>query len=144
MYIYIYIYIYIYTYIYMCKNTSFFLCVSCSFYSSLSLLRLFPFSSTMLSSSPLLLLLLLFLPRSLGCQTGSFTECQQAPFVPGHNLAGEGFNVVKMQTTGASVVDVKNFMVGGVHGNCTVCHNHLLNQVWAAQWWRRIQIFYFS
>ncbi|XP_044037441.1 perforin-1.3 [Siniperca chuatsi] len=82
----------------------------------------------MLSSSPLFLLLLLFLPWSLGCQTSSFTECQQAPFVPGHNLAGEGFDVVKMQTSGASVVDVKNFMVGGVRGNCTVCRNHLLNQ----------------
>ncbi|KAI3359607.1 hypothetical protein L3Q82_013795, partial [Scortum barcoo] len=40
----------------------------------------------------------------------------------------EGFNVVKMETTGASVVDVKNFMVGGAQGNCTVCHNHLMNQ----------------
>ncbi|XP_070779756.1 perforin-1.3 [Enoplosus armatus] len=79
------------------------------------------------SSSPVFLLLL-FLPRSLGCQTGSFTECQQAPFVPGHNLAGEGFDVVKMQTSGASVVDTKNFMVGGVQGNCTMCYNHLLNQ----------------
>ncbi|CAJ1075470.1 perforin-1.3 [Xyrichtys novacula] len=75
-----------------------------------------------------LLLLPLFLPHSLGCQTSSFTECQNAPFVPGHSLAGEGFDVVKMVTTGASVVDVKNFMVGGVQGNCTVCHNHLLNQ----------------
>ncbi|XP_038565021.1 perforin-1.3 [Micropterus salmoides] len=80
----------------------------------------------MLSSSHLLLLL--FLPRSLGCQTASYTECQQTPFVPGHNLAGEGFNVVMMKTSGASVVDVKNFMVGGVQGNCTLCHNNLLNK----------------
>uniref|UniRef100_UPI003AAE4D6C perforin-1.3 n=1 Tax=Centroberyx gerrardi TaxID=166262 RepID=UPI003AAE4D6C len=89
--------------------------------------------STMLSSPLLLLLLFLLLllllpPPSLGCQTGSFTECQQAPFVPGHNLAGEGFDVVKMETSGASVADVKNFMVGGHGGNCTVCRNHLLNQ----------------
>ncbi|XP_029137755.2 perforin-1.3 [Labrus bergylta] len=82
----------------------------------------------MLSSSPILLLLLSLLPRALGCQTSSFTECQNAPFVPGHNLAGEGFDVVLMRTSGASVVDVKNFMVGGVEGNCTICHNHLLNQ----------------
>lgn len=73
--------------------------------------------------------LLLFLPASLACQTSSFTECQQAPFVPGHSLVGEGFDVVTMKTSGASVVDVKNFMVGGVQGNCTVCHNRLLNQV---------------
>ncbi|XP_018543632.1 LOW QUALITY PROTEIN: perforin-1.3 [Lates calcarifer] len=82
----------------------------------------------MLSSSPLLLLLLPLLPPSLGCHTSSFTECQLLPFVPGHNLAGEGFDVVKMQTSGASVVDVKSFMVGGAQGNCTVCFNHLLNQ----------------
>lgn len=99
------------------------------------------FSSTMFSSSSSrfsslsrpLHLLLLFLTPSLACQTSSFTECQHAPFVPGHNLAGEGFDVVRMKMTGASVVDVKNFMVGGVQGNCTVCHNHLLNQVTAAR-----------
>nr|XP_046271053.1 perforin-1.3 [Scatophagus argus] len=84
-------------------------------------------SSSSSCSSPLLLLLLL-LPPSLGCQTSSFTECNQVPFVPGHNLVGEGFDVLKMKTSGASVVDVKNYMVGGVKGNCTVCHNHLLNQ----------------
>uniref|UniRef100_H2RXG4 Perforin 1.3 n=1 Tax=Takifugu rubripes TaxID=31033 RepID=H2RXG4_TAKRU len=80
-------------------------------------------SSTM---TPLLLLLLL--RASLACQTSSFTECQNAPFVPGHNLVGEGFDVVTMKTSGASVVDVKTFMVGGVQGNCTMCHNSLLNQ----------------
>lgn len=73
--------------------------------------------------------LFLSLRASLACQTSSFTECQKVPFVPGHSLAGEGFDVVTMKTSGASVVDVKNFMVGGVQGNCTVCHNNLLNQV---------------
>lgn len=93
------------------------------------------FSSSSSLSHPLhlLLLLRLFLTPSLACQTSSFTECQHAPFVPGHNLAGEGFDVVRMKMTGASVVDVKNFMVGGVQGNCTVCRNHLLNQVTAAR-----------
>ncbi|XP_047427489.1 perforin-1.3 [Mugil cephalus] len=75
-----------------------------------------------------LLLLLLLLPPCLGCQTSSFTECEKAPFVPGHNLAGEGFNVVTMKTSGASVVNVKDYMVGGVQGNCTLCYNRLLNQ----------------
>ncbi|XP_035036487.1 perforin-1.3 [Hippoglossus stenolepis] len=79
-------------------------------------------------SSFLLLLLLLLLPPSLACRTSSFTECQPLPFVPGHNLVGEGFDMVKMKMTGASVVEMKSFMVGGVHGNCTVCLNHLLNQ----------------
>ncbi|XP_074552436.1 perforin-1.3 [Halichoeres trimaculatus] len=76
----------------------------------------------------LLLFLLIFLPHSYGCQTSHFTECQNAPFVPGHNLAGEGFDVVRLKTTGASVVDVKNYMVGGNEGNCTMCHNRLMNQ----------------
>lgn len=84
--------------------------------------------------SCLLLLLLLFalllvLPASLACRTSSFTECQKAPFVPGHSLAGEGFDVVTMKSSGASVVEVKSFMAGGARGNCTLCHNPLLNQV---------------
>nr|XP_023868574.1 perforin-1-like [Salvelinus alpinus] len=78
----------------------------------------------------LLLYLLLFLPVCHGCHTGSFTDCQKAPFVPGHNLAGEGFDIVKMQTSGAFVVDVRKFMVGGHDGNCTLCTNTLMdNQV---------------
>lgn len=76
----------------------------------------------------LLLLLLLPPPPCAGCRTSSFTECQDAPFVPGHDLAGEGFNVVTMKMSGASVVNLKSFMVGGVRGNCTVCHNRLLKQ----------------
>lgn len=78
--------------------------------------------------SPPHLLFLLLLPHSHGCQTSHFTECQNAPFVPGHNLAGEGFDVVHLKMTGASVVDVKTFMVGGNEGNCTMCHNRLMNQ----------------
>uniref|UniRef100_A0A3Q1J2W2 Perforin 1.3 n=1 Tax=Anabas testudineus TaxID=64144 RepID=A0A3Q1J2W2_ANATE len=80
----------------------------------------------MLSTCPLFLVL--FLSPSLGCQTGTFTECQRAPFVPGHNLAGEGFDVVKMQVSGANVINIIDFMVGGAEGNCTMCYNHLLNQ----------------
>ncbi|XP_060946794.1 perforin-1.3 [Limanda limanda] len=88
-----------------------------------------PCSSSCSSSSfLLLLLLLLLLPPAPACRTGSFTECQQVPFVPGHNLVGEGFDVVSLKTTGASVVDMKSFMVGGAEGNCTVCLNRLLNQ----------------
>lgn len=88
-------------------------------------LTFFFLPAAMLSS----FLLLVFLPLCLGCQTSSFTECQKVPFVPGHNLVGEGFDVVKLQTSGALVVNVKDYMVGGAQGNCTVCHNRLLNQV---------------
>ncbi|XP_010872995.1 perforin-1.3 [Esox lucius] len=74
------------------------------------------------------LFLLLFLPVFHCCHTGSFTDCQTAPFVPGHNLAGEGFDIVKMKTTGAFVVDVRTFMKGGHDGNCTLCTNTLMNK----------------
>lgn len=78
----------------------------------------------------LFLSLLLSLPPSpsLCCQSSSFTECQSAPFVPGHDLVGEGFDAVLLKTTGSAVVDVKSFMIGGEKGNCTMCHNRLLNQ----------------
>ncbi|XP_051992532.1 perforin-1.3 [Xyrauchen texanus] len=74
------------------------------------------------------LLLLLFLPLALCCETAPSTECERLPFVPGHNLVGEGFDIVRMKTTGAFVVDVLNYMYGGEHGNCTKCENKLLNQ----------------
>ena len=82
----------------------------------------------------LLLLLLLFLPGSPACQTSSFTECQGAPFVPGHNLVGEVFNVATLKTVGASVIDVKSFMVGGAQGNCTSARSsRVLRTVTAVQ-----------
>ncbi|XP_076121872.1 perforin-1-like, partial [Alosa pseudoharengus] len=53
--------------------------------------------------------------------------CRKPPFVPGHNLVGEGFDVVKLQTTGAFVVDVNRYQFH-VFGNCTLCRNRLLGQ----------------
>lgn len=73
-------------------------------------------------------LLLLFLPLALCCQTAPSTECENLPFVPGHNLVGEGFDIVRMKTTGAFVVDMLKYMTGGDHGNCTYCDNKLLNK----------------
>ncbi|XP_062387167.1 perforin-1-like [Sardina pilchardus] len=78
-----------------------------------------------------LLLLLLFLPLSLsqGCQpSSSRTECDTLPLVPGHELVGQGFNMVTMKSSGASVVDTQSYMVGGDHGNCTVCPSLFLGQ----------------
>lgn len=74
------------------------------------------------------LLLLLCLPVALCCETAPSTECEKLPFVPGYNLVGEGFDIVRMKTTGAFVVDVRTYMSGGDHGNCTLCENKLLNQ----------------
>ncbi|XP_067282280.1 perforin-1.3 [Pseudorasbora parva] len=74
------------------------------------------------------LLLLLFLPFALCCETVPSTECEKLKFVPGHNLVGEGFDIVRMKTTGAFVVDVRTYTNGGEHGNCTACENKLLNE----------------
>ncbi|CAM4638480.1 unnamed protein product [Leuciscus chuanchicus] len=74
------------------------------------------------------LLLLLFLPFALCCETVPNEECKKLNFVPGHNLVGEGFDIVRMKTTGAFVVDVLTYMNGGGRGNCTVCENSLLQE----------------
>ncbi|XP_028313581.1 perforin 1.5 [Gouania willdenowi] len=69
----------------------------------------------------LCLLLTMQKQHVLGCHTGTASECEKAPFVPGHNLAGEGFDVVRMRRTGAYVINVKARLAD--NHTCTLCPN---------------------
>lgn len=67
------------------------------------------------------LFLLLWLPLILSCESGSPRECAEAEFAPGSDLAGEGFDITKMQRKGAFVMDMKKWKKKDK--TCTLCKN---------------------
>ncbi|XP_056307179.1 perforin 1.9 [Danio aesculapii] len=67
--------------------------------------------------------LLLYLPppTSPACFLGKQAECQDASFVPGSDLAGEGFDITKMQRLGTFVFDMSKWDLN--NNTCNLCKN---------------------
>ena len=70
--------------------------------------------------------LMLSLPQCTyqSCEEGKPKECLDAEFAPGTNLAGEGFDITKLERKGAFVIDM-NLWKRKDKG-CTLCSNPYL------------------
>ncbi|XP_017541463.1 perforin-1-like [Pygocentrus nattereri] len=58
-------------------------------------------------------------------ELGGPEDCNNADFVPGYNLGGEGFDVVKMERKGSYVIDMDKWDIG--NGSCKMYKNPYLN-----------------
>ncbi|RXN31210.1 perforin-1-like protein [Labeo rohita] len=68
---------------------------------------------------------LLFLTISGEDDIGPSKQCEDVPFIPGHNLAGEGFDVVTMERKGSYVINMEKWDLG--NGTCKLAKNAYLN-----------------
>jgi len=77
-------------------------------------------------SAGLTLLLMLLLPRCSyqSCTEGTPKQCVDAEFAPGTDLAGEGFDITKMERKGAFVLNMKLWK--HKDKTCTLCRNPFL------------------
>ena len=55
------------------------------------------------------------------CEDGTPRQCTEAEFAPGTNLAGEGFDITKMERKGAFVLDMNRWK--RKDKTCTLCSN---------------------
>ncbi|KAG9264108.1 perforin-1-like [Astyanax mexicanus] len=67
------------------------------------------------------LIFLLSLPLIQSCENGSPRDCAEADFAPGSNLAGEGYDITKMQRKGAFVISTQRWKLKDK--TCTLCRN---------------------
>uniref|UniRef100_A0A8C2EPP4 Uncharacterized protein n=1 Tax=Cyprinus carpio TaxID=7962 RepID=A0A8C2EPP4_CYPCA len=75
----------------------------------------------------LIFLPLLLMSISGDDDLGASKECKDAPFVPGHNLAGEGFDVVTMERKGSYVINTEIWDLG--NGTCKLRKNKYMNGI---------------
>ncbi|KAI3359110.1 hypothetical protein L3Q82_002652 [Scortum barcoo] len=70
--------------------------------------------------------LMLFLPQCTyqSCSEGTPKQCVEAEFAPGTNLAGEGFDITKMERKGAFVIDMNQWK--RKDKTCMLCSNPYL------------------
>lgn len=61
---------------------------------------------------------------SQSCTQGTPKDCLEAEFAPGSNLAGEGFDITKLERKGAFVIDMSHWK--SRDKTCTLCSNPYL------------------
>ncbi|XP_078506682.1 perforin-1-like [Lissotriton helveticus] len=59
------------------------------------------------------------------CFTGTHQECQGADFIPGHDLAGAGFDITTLRRTVGRITPLESAL--SRDKTCTLCPNRLLN-----------------